>query len=1773
MGTRGRTLDRELRWETILVVVPLLASVFVGTVLLPVASANQGPADSCGYQWTDSHDPPPKVNFTWEEIQSTGTRIGDWSNPDDGFSGPFDLGFNFTFYDANFTQVFVDTNGYLSFDRGYPDIPYGLSIPNENTPNNFAMAFGADLIPGYAAAPDGVYYQHLASPNRFVVEFAHVSHYGGTNDPVTFETVLYESGEIWFQYDTVAGALYAVGIENRDGTVGSPYDPSLVSSGSAVRFQSTVGAPGPVGVGLTPCSQSGRAIPGTSRDFGLAVSNRGTSGNDTFDLTSTAPSGWNTSFYQADGLTPLNDTNGNGAPDTGPLASSAPLDVILRVDVPTNASGNGTGVQTISVIGTSTLDPTVSASARVLVAVVPAYFAPSHSDHGLDTDGDGQFNYLVVAVNVTVSVATGYRIDGFLSAPSSTNLSLYASNTTYLGTGVSEVWLFFSGAQINNSGADGPYQVSLNLFDAYTGTLWDSTTISTGPYNHLEFESPPAHFTPPHFDFGSDGDQDGQFNYLVADINITVDVPSYYYVDAYLHDPNYTLAIDAYSYNYLNTGFYTLEFNYDGTRINGSGVDGPYQISLVLYDLYYGIFVDSDVHITAAYSHLDFEPPAGLLSPPHTEAGLDVDGDSLFNFLNVNVSLQVNTAGTFQINGYLHAANGTLNLYDSASLYLDVGLQTITLSFDGVPINQSGIDGPYSVDLDLYYGYGPPLDHDLHMTAAYSHLDFDGDPLPLGQFVPPHSDSGIDTDADGLYNYLAVDVRVAVGGFSAFYVVGTLHDPSNTLYVSAAQYAYFDPGLYTIQLLFDGVPINRSDIDGPYTVDLTLYNAWTGQQLDTDTHATAAYSHWAFNGPPGRFYAPHADAGVDSDGDGRFNQLVVSAHVSTQYAGVFLTYAVLSLGGGPNGSSSNLIAVNVTYLGGGPATINFAFNGYRINASGIDGPYRVDMWMYDGATYQFLDNDTHWTAAYAHTDFEEIPHIDSPFAVTPPTIDGIFSPGEWANAHVEALSAVPGNSIPAYLFVADDNQFLYVAYDVVGDTTPDSYDAASIGFDTGNDGIGTNGTDDEIAVGGFWSGLTAHFVFLNWNGTWGYWVLQDSPINESMPNHAGLAAARGFSRSDFNNSFHRVYEFRIPFALLGVKPGDTVGLFGGSHEAPGIFDASTGRQDQWPDNSGGPLPLPAYGDLTLGPDVTKPEIAIGSPAPGTLFPTDSATVSWSASDVGLGLDHFILSVDGTVVANLPATSRSYNFASLADGTRTLGVTAVDAAGNERSASVDVLVDTTPPIVEMLSPAPGTYLTVGEITATWTATDATSGVDHFEVTLDGTFRVNLPATTSTFTYTGLADGAHTIAVTAFDVAGHWKTASALVTIDTTAPSVTPLSPAAHSLLNTPSATVTWTAGDSGSGLDRIEIAVDGNSAIALPGTAVSYTFAGLSDGSHTVSITAVDRAGNSHSAAVSFTVDATPPTLAITSPSDQAILSTSAISVSWTSADGTAGLARLEVNLDGGAPVVLGPGSSSYAFLGIADGTHTVGVRSVDRAGNARIATVVIVVDTVSPSLAITSPAADGLVSTGSVHVAWTSQDVTSGIDHFTVSLDGSAAAEVPGSAREYTFASVPDGVRSIRVTAIDRAGHSGTAFVTFVVDHTPPILTLISPTNGVALTSPSVELRFTAVDATGGVARIEIVVDGAAPVVLGGDASSYTIAGLTDGTHTITIRAVDRAGNIQQSSITVHIDTAVLSPSGPYGVAPLGGVSIVVIVAVLIAMLGIRRRKRAPPPPPHQGNE
>ena len=92
----------------------------------------------------------------------------------------------------------------------------------------------------------------------------------------------------------------------------------------------------------------------------------------------------------------------------------------------------------------------------------------------------------------------------------------------------------------------------------------------------------------------------------------------------------------------------------------------------------------------------------------------------------------------------------------------------------------------------------------------------------------------------------------------------------------------------------------------------------------------------------------------------------------------------------------------------------------------------------------------------------------------------------------------------------------------------------------------------------------------------------------------------------------------------------------------------------------------------------------------------------------------------------------------------------------------------PPTVSIISPSNGAEVTTCNVTVEWNGSDDT-GIDHFEVRLDGGSWINVGTNTS-YTFTDLSEGSHTVEVRAFDEAGNTATATVTFTVKTLAPIV-------------------------------------------------------------------------------------------------------------------------------------------------------------------------------------------------------------------------------------------------------------------------------------------------------------------------------------------------------------------------------------------------------------------
>ena len=289
--------------------------------------------------------------------------------------------------------------------------------------------------------------------------------------------------------------------------------------------------------------------------------------------------------------------------------------------------------------------------------------------------------------------------------------------------------------------------------------------------------------------------------------------------------------------------------------------------------------------------------------------------------------------------------------------------------------------------------------------------------------------------------------------------------------------------------------------------------------------------------------------------------------------------------------------------------------------------------------------------------------------------------------------------------------------------------------------------------------------------------------------------------------------------------------------------------------------------------------------------------------------------------------------------------AVDNAANREAPpagpDASATVDRTAPTLFVTAPADGAWVAESTVAVTWTATDAIAGLDHYEAAIDG----GLPSSTgltASAQFPGLADGAHSALVRAFDRAGNIRTVTVGFAVDTEPPLVLMTAPADGTWFSDADVVVRWEGSDGVSGIDRYETGLDGG-AFVSNGVLNETVLADLPDGFHNVTVSAHDRAGNAATASVAFAVDTTPPTVAVTAPADRKVVRSTSLTARWTAEDAASGIERFEVWIDAGAH--RNTTATALAFTDLRDGVHTLHVRAIDRVGNANETVVTFLVDT------------------------------------------------------------------------------------------------------------------------------------------------------------------------------------------------------------------------------------
>ncbi|MGK7377147.1 Ig-like domain-containing protein [Planococcus sp. 1R117A] len=522
-------------------------------------------------------------------------------------------------------------------------------------------------------------------------------------------------------------------------------------------------------------------------------------------------------------------------------------------------------------------------------------------------------------------------------------------------------------------------------------------------------------------------------------------------------------------------------------------------------------------------------------------------------------------------------------------------------------------------------------------------------------------------------------------------------------------------------------------------------------------------------------------------------------------------------------------------------------------------------------------------------------------------------------------------------------------------------------------------------------------------------------------------------------------------------------------------------------------------------DDTKPEVAIHL-EDGRFYNQSALSAVkefYSVND----LNHFSTKADGFATE---------------DGSHQASVAAVDLAGNETTKTVNYTVDTVAPVIAIDAKklANGGFYTsahVKELADFYTAKDA--NLDDEKVVADSL---------------KFEEGTHTFSVTATDKAGNASVETVTYTVDNSAPELS------------------FNLEDGGfyqsANLPKDYFTASDNNGVVSVVSADEFNAA---EGTHTLSVTVMDAAGNSTTNSVSYTVDDTAPKVAISAPAnggvyksadlpeepaftvDEAHAYTSNV-IGWNTTDeaahtasvtatdkaGNAGVAEVTYTVDNTAPEITSAlvdggfyNAESLQTLGeyfsvsdanldaekiaaselvLTEGKHVATITATDKAGNKAEKAIHYTVDNTKPTILF------GFNNEG----FYTTNNFKAFNPYYTVTDENLDEKSV--SAEE---ASLAEGTNSVTVSASDLAKNTNSATASYTIDNTKPEVS-VSLEAGKYYTLAALEELGQYWKAT--------------------DANLYDVdaspLATTDGTHTATVTAIDKAGNETTVSVEYHVD-------------------------------------------------
>ncbi|MEX2213887.1 MAG: choice-of-anchor B family protein, partial [Phycisphaeraceae bacterium] len=466
------------------------------------------------------------------------------------------------------------------------------------------------------------------------------------------------------------------------------------------------------------------------------------------------------------------------------------------------------------------------------------------------------------------------------------------------------------------------------------------------------------------------------------------------------------------------------------------------------------------------------------------------------------------------------------------------------------------------------------------------------------------------------------------------------------------------------------------------------------------------------------------------------------------------------------------------------------------------------------------------------------------------------------------------------------------------------------------------------------------------------------------------------------------------------------------------------------------------------PDVTVPTVTNRTPAPGATLTSSSAVIDVTFSEAVVGVDVTDLVLTGAGAASavksapidLGGNTWRFSVSGLISGAVNVSLAPdandiEDAAGNDLApltwSYTVAIADTTAPTVTSRTPAPGATIVTSSVNIDVTFSEPVVGVDVTDIVLTGSGAasavksapIDLGGNTWRFAVSGLVNGAVNVSLAPDandieDAAGNdlaplsWSYTVALP--DTTAPTVTNMSPASSATVTTSDVNIDVTFSEAVVGVDVTDLVLAGEAVVSavisapidLGGNTWRFAVSGLVDGPVQVSLAPdandiEDAAGNDVAPLNwSFKIalpDTIAPTVTNRTPASGATITTTSVNIDVTFSEQVIGVDVTDLVLTGSGaasaltsePIDLGGNTWRFAVSGLTDGAVNVSLAPDtndirDLSGNdlamLNWSYLVALPDTTAPTVTSRTPAPGATITSPNVNIDVTFSEAVIGVD-------------------------------------------------------------------------------------------------------------------------------------------------------------------------------------------------